>query len=254
MNAPKTNIVFVISDKRTTKRVISRVKHSFFLRGASGEGLIAETLISRIGDLATTKGVKEVYEDIIPTKVLRGMSPEARRLATVWNWRLQSKRRSQPVTDAQVSKLMKKLGLEIRNNMVMDKYARKKLGRVQEGKLDAFRRIYSPNPHCWWLRGTYSWRIVPGWFGAWTRVRGTSETRRCTASGGMSSTRQIVDYIRVSAWNQVGAYVWRSRRNSSFVDGTDWEYVWFWEYQSGGARTSSDHYARWGNSIINLSF
>ncbi len=69
----------------------------------------------------------------------------------------------------------------------------------------------------------------------------------------MSSSRQIEDYIRASAWNQVGAHAWRSRRNASFVDAVDCEYVWTWEVERGGAIADGDHCARWDHSRIHCS-
>ena len=242
--------VFVIAREGIVEEVSRQIDESFIRRAVAGEVFIAEVSIPKIGDLATLEGVVEILEGDIPVKVINGLSPEGARLAVLWNWRIKTRH---PVRETAVRRLMEQLDLEIVRNQVRDRRTDEILGTIESGEQVEDSRFFSPNPGCYWLRQTNSWRVIPGFFGAWTQVRGTSETRKCTASGGMSSSRRIVDYIRVSVWNQVGAYAWRSRNNSSFVDGEDWEYVWIWEVQAGGARTDSDHYSRWDGTTLRCS-
>ena len=246
-------IVFVVLDKNATKSLRKEIDTTFVIRAELDEVMLVELSLRRIGDLATMKGVVEVCEDEIPQNLLSTLSLEATRMATIWNWRLQTKRSIVPISDANVDKLMKQLDLEVVKGVVIDKRTKKSLGKVEDVEFTHQHRHYSPNPGCYWLRGTNSWRVVPGLFGAWTRVRGTSETRQCTSGGGMSSNRQTVDYIRVTVWNQVDAYARKSQNNASYVLASDWEYCWLWEVEVGGAYTNSDHYSNWGGSTIYLS-
>lgn len=245
--------VFAVADKDKAQKVSKDIEKSFVLRAAAGEAILAQVCITRIGDPATSEGIVDVFEDAVPAATMNKLNKDAARLATLWNWKLKTSEVLRPVSEAEVKSLMTKLGLQITRDQVIDKSTQKSIAKIVEGERIEDSRFFSPNPGCYWLRQGNSCRLIPGFFGAWTRARGTSETRKCTASGGMSGTRQIVDYIRVSAWNQVGAYAWRSRNNSSFVDAEDWEYVWLWEVEAGGARTDSDHYSRWGGYGIHCS-
>lgn len=245
--------VFVVANKDKVQVVSKKINNSFILRAVMGEAILAEVSITRIGDIATLKGVIDIFEKKVPAKIIKKLSKEGARLATLWNWKQKTSGVQSPVSESKVKRIISQLDLEIVDDQVRDKRTGNKLGEIKEIEQIEDSRFFSPNPGCYWLRQANSWRIIPGLFGAWTRVRGTSETRRCNSSGGMSSRRRVADYIRVSVWNQVGAYASRSRRNASFVDAEDWEYVWLWEVEAGGARTDSDHYSRWDGSRIHCS-
>lgn len=245
--------VFVVADKDKVQMVAKNISDSFILRAAMGDVILAEVPLARVGDIATLKGVVDIFEGKVPAKIIKKLGKEGARLATLWNWKQKMSGASGSVNESKVKKIISQLDLEIVGDQVRDKRTDKKLGEVKEIEQIEDSRFFSPNPGCYWLRQANSWRVIPGLFGAWTRVRGTSEARRCTSSGSMSNRRRTVDYIRVSVWNQVGAYASRSRRDASFVDAEDWEYVWIWEVETGGARTDSDHYSRWEGSRIHCS-
>lgn len=248
----RTSVV-VFTEPDDAPRIAKAAGEMFVSRAQMGGAVIVEAQISRLGDVATMKGVRDMAEGAVPNDIIEKLDPEAQRLATLWNWKLKASAPRQLVEEQEVTEVMEALELRVEESIVRDLRTGEELGKIQDGEIEEDSRFSSPNPGCFWLRQRNSWRVIPGFFGAWTRARGSSETRACTSSGGMSSNRQQVDYIRVSVWNQVGAYAWRSRYNASFVDGEDWEYVWIWEVEAGGARTDSDHYARWDGDRIRCS-
>ncbi len=245
--------VLVRTNPEVVGKVSKHIRDRYALGGAMGEYILARVGIRQVGEVATLDGVEEVHEgNRVSAAALKRASAEGKRLATLWNWKLQTERRTTRVSDRAISSIMGTLRLKIQENYVIDRRTEKRLGKIETRERNVQQRFYSPNPGCWWLWGTNSWRVIPGFFGAWTQAHGTSSAYKCNSTGGRSSTRLVVDYIRVSVWNRVGAYAWRSRSNASFVDAWDWEYVWLWEVRSGGARTSSDHYARDDSSVIHF--
>lgn len=224
-----------------------------FVHADSGQVLIVSVSVRRLGDLATTKGVIDAFEYEVPKTALEMLAGDAARLAKIWNWRLQARSRAEPVGEKEVEKFIGDLGLQLVEGKVVDRASQKPLGKVEEVELLSEQRFYSPNPGCFWMRSGNNRRVVPGFFGAWTRAKGWTETRACTSSGGMSSSRQAVDAIGVTVWNQVGAYARKTQTNASYVVAEDWEYCWLWEVEVGGAHVDSDHWARWGEYTLTTS-
>ncbi len=254
-NFCKDRVTVLVQTKPDAAEEVSKVIREMFIhRGTMGDLILAQAPVARLGAMETIDGVVAMHEGTVSDEALEGLDPEGMRLAMLWNWKQETATPRVMMEDEEaIMHMMEKLDLAIDGAVVRDRRTERELGKIEDGKREEGSRHVSPNPGCYWLMQRNEWRVIPGFFGAWTRVKGSSEARACTASGALNSNRQIVDYIRASAWNQVGAYAWRSRRNASFVDAVDWEYVWIWEVERGGAIADSDHYSRWDGSRIHCS-
>lgn len=188
---------------------------------------------------AVRKGlsIQSYYVDRIPPAQIGSMPENVARVARLWNWSIS--RRGRKVADGEISRLMRSLKLEIRENNVYDLLTRKTLGKVDEEEEEETKGN-------WCLRQNRGWYRIPVWFGYWEKLWCRSRTYvnypQC------SGARRTMDII-VAEVDGPQHYGWNTRYNGSVAYTSDWDYIWVGESHCGTAYS----WARLGNSSASIT-